>query len=115
MSIAAVYLVRQCAVRTLDFLNHWYVGGFRRATHWTLLFLERLDRTLALRVTLRYFFRPLYQDYSFVGYFFGFLFRIFRALVAFVIYAAVIACAVALYLVWAFAPIYIVYAGFGKQ
>lgn len=115
MSIAAVYLVRQFAVRIADFLRHWYVGGFLRAMHWTLLFLERLDRTLALRVTLRYFFRPLYQDYTFVGYAFGFIFRVFRALVAFIIYAAVIVFAVALYLAWAFAPAYVLYWGFGAQ
>ena len=115
MSIAAVYLAQRFAWRIFSWLEHWYAGGFRRAMHWTLLALERLDRKLALRVTLRYFFRPLYQDYSFVGYFFGFIFRSVRILAGLMVYAVVIAAAIVLYLVWAFAPIYILYLGFGTK
>ena len=113
MPFAAVYCVQQFVYRIFSFFRHWYAGGFRKAAHWTLLILERLDRVLALKVTIRYFFRPLYQDYSFAGYFFGFPFRVVRALAALVVYAFVIAMAIALYLAWAFAPLYVLYWGFG--
>lgn len=114
MSFSLVYLVHRFFYRIYDFLRHWYVGGFLAIARRTLAILERLDRTFALRITLRYFLKPLYQDYSILGYVLGFFFRTGRLLAGGVVYLAVVAIAAAVYLFWAGLPFYIVAKGFLK-
>jgi len=67
--------------------------------------MESLDRRLAFKTTLKYIFHPLYQDRSFIGYVLGFFFRIARLIVGAAVYAVIIAVSVALYLLWAAAPL----------
>jgi hypothetical protein len=109
MTSPLVYLANRFLYRIKEFFRHWYLNSFYIISHQTVNFLERLDRFLALRVTLRHWLKPLYQDYTFIGYFMGFFFRTFRILTAGVIYLIIIAAALALYIVWVGIPIYIVY------
>jgi hypothetical protein len=62
MSFAPLYLLNRFMFRLTDFVYHWYIDGSRRFAHGYISFLEGLDRQLALRVTLHYFWRPLYGD-----------------------------------------------------
>ena len=109
MSFSLVYLVQRLFYRIYDFIRDWYVGGFRWFSHRSLNVLERLDRLFAFKVTLRYWFKPLYQDYTFIGYVLGFIFRTVRLLAAGLVYLTFAVISWALYLAWAAIPIYLVY------
>lgn len=112
MSFSLVYLVQRFVYRIYEFVRHWYVGGFLAIARRTLAVLESLDQTLALWVTFRYLFRPLYQDYSVIGYVLGFIFRVFRLFMGSLVYLVIISVAAAIYLLWAGLPLYIVAKGF---
>ncbi|KKU83417.1 MAG: hypothetical protein UY12_C0037G0009 [Parcubacteria group bacterium GW2011_GWA2_47_8b] len=112
MNFSLIYLAQRFFYRIYEFLRNWYVGGFLAAVHKTLNILEAFDRRLALRINLRYLFRPIYQDYSFLGRLLGFLFRGVRIIYASLIYFVIIVIAAGIYLAWAVAPIYILYKGF---
>lgn len=101
------YLFNRFFYRLGEFLRHWYRDGFFFFFHKLIGFLEYLDRYFALKITLRYLFQPLYQNYTFVGYILGFIFRGVRIAVAGVIYGLVVLAALVLYLLWAAIPIWI--------
>lgn len=81
-------------------------------THSGLNIFERLDRSLALRVTLHHIFEPLYQDRSVIGYVLGFIFRIIRVIVAFLVYGVIAIIFIAAYIIWAAYPLYLIYCAF---
>jgi hypothetical protein len=93
----------------VDFFNHWYSGGFKIWSHAVVSFMERLDRRLAFKTTIRYIFHPLYQDRSLVGYALGFIFRVARILIGAAVYGLIIVFSVGLYLLWAAAPLYAIF------
>jgi hypothetical protein len=66
--------------------------------------LTELDKTFAVRVTLKHFFEPLYKDYTIIGRIMGAIFRTFRVLIGAVIYLVVAVVAVALYIAWLAIP-----------
>lgn len=81
-------------------------------SHQTIEILEKFDRSLALRITLKNLFTPLYQDRTPVGYILGFIFRVLRVVVGAVIYFVVIVAGIAIYVIWAAIPIYVIVKGF---
>lgn len=103
------YLIHRFFYRIADFFSHWYVGGSRVIAHRFISTLEELDRTLAVRVTLRYFFQPLYKDYSVIGRILGVVFRTARILIGGVAYLAIALLFLAFYLLWIAAPAGIVF------
>ncbi|MDP3947111.1 MAG: hypothetical protein Q8Q41_00250 [bacterium] len=108
MNFALVYIGWRTLHRFAEFFRHWYVVSFYLIGRYLISFLERLDRTLAFRITLKYLFQPLYQDYTVIGYILGFIFRSFRLVVGGAIYAVVILVALGLYLAWLLIPVYII-------
>jgi|GEM_PF-199350 len=114
VSFSLIYLIQRFFYRIYEFMRHWYIGGFLKVVHRTLSFLEILDRRLALKITLRYLFRPLYQDYTVLGYILGFIFRSARVAIAGFVYLIVILIALAVYLAWAAFPAYLVYKIFNS-
>lgn len=112
MSFSLVYLAQRLFYRIFSFLERWYLGSFRFFIRKTVELLERLDRVLALKVSLRYWLKPLYQDYSFLGHILGFVFRTGRIAVAVLVYSIIGAIALFVYLLWILAPFYILYVGF---
>lgn len=108
-NIAGIYLLSHLGRRILDFFRHWYLDGFLLAVDLTLNFLERLDRYFALRITVKNWLQPLYQDYTVIGYVMGFILRTLRIGVGTIIYAAVTVLAVAAFLIWAVIPLLIIY------
>ncbi|MEK7192229.1 MAG: hypothetical protein AAB646_01810 [Patescibacteria group bacterium] len=109
MSFSLVYLVHRFFYRIYEFLRHWYVGGFLAVSHQTINFLEKLDRKIALKITWRYLFKPLYQDYTLLGYILGFIFRTLRLVFGGAIYLLIFGIAISLYCVWAAVPPYLIY------
>jgi hypothetical protein len=112
MSFAPVYLLNRFMFRLTDFMSHWYIDGSRRFAHGYIDLLQSLDHALALRVTLHYFWRPLYGDYTIIGRILGVVFRTLRVLVALVVYAFISFFALILYVVWLslpFLPLFFAY------
>jgi len=91
--------------RIADFFHHWYVHGSRRLIHSFLNLFESLDRTFALVITVRYFFVPLYKDYSIVGRILGIMFRSVRVAVGVFVYVILGAACFVVYLVWLLLPL----------
>lgn len=112
--ISLVYLFNHLAGRGGDFLKHWYVDGFFRSVDWTLRFFEKLDRRIALRITVKNWLQPLYQDYTIIGFIWGFIFRTIRIVFGLVVYAAVLIIAGSLFLLWSALPIFVVYQIFNN-
>lgn len=112
MSFSLVYLAHRFVYRAYLFVEHWYLGGFRFFLRKTIGVLEHLDKSFALKVTFRYWLKPLYQDYSIIGYILGFVFRTGRLFSGGLLYALIAAVGVAIYLLWAAFPIYIIAKGF---
>ena len=110
MSFSLLYLTSRVFYRIFSFLKHWYVGAFFIISHQTLSFLEYLDRFWALRITLRNFFKPLYQDRSIIGYTLGLFFRTLRVIGGSIVYLLAIAIGAAIYILWALLPIFIIFS-----
>lgn len=106
------YLFYLFVDRIREFLTHWYLGGLKAIAHFTFGLLEGLDRNLALKVSLRHFGEPLYQDRSVIGWFLGIIFRSFRIVIALILYGIILGIALACYLAWAGLPLGIIYWGF---
>lgn len=100
MNFAVVYLAVRFFYRIFDFFHHWYVDGTKRLGHYTANFFERLDKNLALTITVRYFFEPLYKDYTFIGRILGIIFRSGRVALGVVLYAVLGLLFLFVYLVW---------------
>jgi hypothetical protein len=114
MSFAPLYLLNRLFFRISDFFHHWYLDGSRAILHRCVSIYENLDQTFALRITLRYFWKPLYGDYSIVGHIFGFFFRLGRILIGSVIYLALAVVMLAVYLAWLALPFAILFMAYNR-
>jgi len=72
----------------------------------------RLEKIFAIKVNFYYLFSPLYQDYSALGYFFGFSVRFFKILVGLVFYLSLILVFLVVYLIFLAFPFFLVYLSF---
>ncbi|RJP44930.1 hypothetical protein C4587_01415 [Candidatus Parcubacteria bacterium] len=104
MNSAIGYLAYRFFYRATDFFHHWYADASKNLFHRLFLFLERLDRTIALGITFKYFFHPLYKDYSAVGRILGIVFRSGRILIGLLVYGIVVGAFLVLYAAWVLIP-----------
>ncbi len=104
MGFAPNYLVGRFFYRLFDFFHHWYFDASRAFFNYFVNLLENLDETLALGLTLRYFFHPLYRDYTIVGRILGVIFRSMRIVAGFLVYSAITAIFLVIYLFWLVIP-----------
>lgn len=104
MDFALTYLLARLWYRFIDFFHHWYVDGSVAIAHRFVSALERADRSLAIRVTFRYFFQPLYRDYSIIGRILGVIFRTGRILIGLAVYAVIASFFLLFYLAWIATP-----------
>jgi len=109
MSFSLIYLVNQLLYRIFIFFRHWYISSFYIFWNFIISFLSKLDRIFAVKISLRYLFHPLYQDYSVIGYILGFIFRLIRIFIGSIIYFLILIIAGAGYLIWLAIPIFIVF------
>ncbi|MCL4405483.1 MAG: hypothetical protein M1361_00355 [Patescibacteria group bacterium] len=107
--IGVLYVATRFLNRIVQFIRDWYVGGFNALVHRALLIFGRLDRFLALRVTLHHMFEPLYQDRSVLGRILGLIFRSVRVVVALLIYGVIALVFLAIYVAWAAIPLLLIY------
>ena len=108
-NVSLVYILTHLGKRVLDFFRHWYIDGFLRSVDWTLSILERLDKKFAVRITVKNWLQPLYQDYSFIGYIWGFIFRTIRISIGLIVYFIFLCLALSLFILWAAAPLLVIY------
>ncbi len=99
-----VYLLQRFLYRIGDFFHHWYVDASRLWVHNLISALEYMDRTFAVRITLKHFFMPLYGDYTIIGRFLGVIFRSGRVLIGSAVYLVVASVFAAGYIIWALVP-----------
>jgi hypothetical protein len=111
MDFAIVYVVQRFFYRVLDFFHHWYIDGSRVIAHNFISTLESIDQTVALKITLRHFFEPLYKDYSIIGRILGVVFRTGRVLVGSLFYLFLLILYAIAYITWVAVPIIIIIYG----
>ncbi len=104
-----VYSLKNFILDILLFFKHWYWDGFHFIYGKALGIIRGLERSLAIRINLRFLFQPLYQEYNIYGYVLGFLFRLFRILFGGLGYLLIMAFFLLVYLLWAVFPIFAVY------
>lgn len=107
--ISLVYIVRRFFFCIYNFFHHWYVDGSRAIGRRFMAAMTRADQTLAVAITLRHFFEPLYKDYSVVGRIMGIIFRTFRVIIGSAIYVVLAAAFAAVYIVWLAIPAVIIF------
>lgn len=115
METAPIYLLQRFFYRIKEFLRHWYTKSARLYWHFVISKLEKLDYVLAWKITIKNLFKPLYKDYSIIGYIMGFVFRFLRLLLASTIYVAIFIFAVGLFIIWALIPPAILYGAITNQ
>ncbi|MBI5079661.1 hypothetical protein HZB06_03300 [Candidatus Wolfebacteria bacterium] len=103
------YLFKSFFLRLIGFFQHWYLNSFKIYSHFIVSLLEKLDKAIAFKITLRYFFQPLFGDYTFLGYILGIFFRFWRLVFGAVAYSVIIAIAAFFYFIWLAAPAYMVF------
>ncbi|HPT40409.1 MAG TPA: hypothetical protein PLQ44_02295 [Candidatus Paceibacterota bacterium] len=103
------YLIKQFFFRIFRFLRHWYIDSFVFIWHKFLGVLEKFDRIFAVKITMRHWLEPLYQDKTIIGYILGFIFRTLRVFLGGIIYLVISIIGIAIYLAWAFIPFYCIY------
>ena len=109
MDFAPAYLLTRFIYRLVDFFHHWYVDGSRSIGHRFISTLEGTDRSFALKITLRYFFQPLYKDYSIIGRILGIIFRSGRIVMGVAAYLLISLVFLAIYLAWIATPAIILF------
>ncbi len=109
MSFSVVYLLQRFFYRIFDFFHHWYIDGSRMIGRSFMSTIAAADRSLALRVTIRHFFEPLYKDYTFVGRILGVVFRMVRIAIGLIVYLFLAAFFAFIYIIWLAIPGLILY------
>ncbi len=103
-----VYLLKLFWFRICMFFMHWYRDGMLYAYGMLLRSFRWIDRKFGMRVNIRFFFQPLYQERNLTGYVLGFLFRTFRLACGAVIAIACAAGIGAASIAWVLVPVFII-------
>lgn len=114
MNFSLFYLFNRLVYRILDFLHHWYYDASRQWAHFFISALEKLDRTFAFGITFKYFFHPLYKDYTILGRILGVIFRTGRIILGGVLYLGLAVVFLGLYLAWILVPAAVILTAFIK-
>ena len=104
MDFSLVYLVQRFFFRIYDFFHHWYIDGSRAFGRLVIRTLEEIDKVMAIKITFRYFFQPLYGDYTMMGRILGVIFRAGRILAGAAVYLVLAIVFATVYLVWLAVP-----------
>ncbi|HUC01390.1 MAG TPA: hypothetical protein VMA75_00600 [Candidatus Paceibacterota bacterium] len=112
MDFSVVYLVRRFAYRFLDFFHHWYADGSRVFARRFMATMTAVDQSLAVAITLRHFFEPLYKDYSVIGRILGIVFRSARILIGGIFYILLALLFAVAYIIWLAIPAVIIFYAF---
>ncbi|OGY62053.1 MAG: hypothetical protein A3H06_02475 [Candidatus Colwellbacteria bacterium RIFCSPLOWO2_12_FULL_44_13] len=109
MNFAIGYCLYRAGYECVVFVKRWYGEGLRTIVQKCIAILERLDQTLALKITAKNLIEPLYKDKTFLGYLLGFVLRAGRIIVSVIIYSGVAAVGSIVCFLWLALPLFIVY------
>ena len=109
MDFAGIYLIQRFFYRIFDFFHHWYIDGSRAIGRRFMATIAAMDRSIALKVTVRHFFEPLYKDYTIIGRILGVVFRTCRVAIGLVAYLFLALFFTAAYIAWLAVPLLIIY------
>ena len=109
MNFAIGYCLYRAGYECVTFVRRWYGEGLRIIVRKFIAILERLDRTLALKVTAKNLIKPLYKDQTPLGYLLGFVLRAGRIVVSIIVYSGVVAVGSIICFLWLPLPLFIVY------
>lgn len=88
-----------------NFLRWWYVKmpiwHFKRIARISIV----LDDNLSISLLIRHFFVPWHRDYSLIGFFFGFLIKLFYIPIAILVYLLIMLISLLIVIIWLFLPI----------
>jgi len=104
-----VYLLKNLFLDVFLFFKHWYWDSFQLIYGKALGIIRGMERRLAVRINVRFIFKPLYQEYNIYGYVLGFLYRTFRIIIGSIGYLLIMALATLAYILWAALPVFVVY------
>jgi len=91
------------------FFKHWYIDASKTWLKTAMTLFSELEQALALVVTLKHLFEPLYQDYTLMGQAIGPFFRMGRVILTLGIYIILAAIFLASYIVWIFLPVFLIF------
>jgi hypothetical protein len=103
------YIVHRFFYRIWAFFHHWYIDDSRAIAHHFVSTLEEIDKSLAVAITLRYFFQPLYKDYTVIGRILGVIFRTGRILIGVAVYILVTVPFAVFYVIWVALPPFLLF------
>jgi len=95
-----------------DFLKHWYLDVFAFFYEKWWQTLKSLDRFFALPLTFKYYFYPLYSDYTWTGRLMGLFWRTVRLISGLLLYFFISLVFVVLYLFWSALLPYLIFRCF---
>lgn len=98
------YIFSVAFKRIKIFLTDWYINSFLAFWDFLLKTLTRLDKTFAVKITIRHWLEPLYQDRTVMGYILGFIFRTLRIALGVITYLIISGFVLFCYLIWAMVP-----------
>jgi len=107
--MAFLYVFKTFCNSFLLFFVHWYWDGFSFVYGKTLALLRGLERHFALRASLYFLFKPLYQERNVIGYVLGFSYRLVRITLGGFLALLLCVLATAVYIFWALVPAYMLY------
>ncbi len=107
-----IYVLKRLGFRIMLFIEHYWIDGFRFFFGKLIDCLEGMDRSLAIRISFKNLFKPLYGRRDIFGYSFGFIFRSLRIGLAGLIYALISVLFMLGYLIWAMIPFWLIYKMF---
>lgn len=95
----------------LQFLDFWYLHFPRNFLRNYFDQVYSFDKSLKLRANLRNITKPLYGDYTFIGYAIAFPYRVLRIIFAFLFYFSLFLFYLVFLLAWLFLPIFLIFYG----
>jgi len=95
----------------IDFLDFWFYHSPQRMIRSFFDQIYIWDKNLKVRANLRNINKPLYGDYSVIGYFIAFPYRVLRIFFGFFIYFFIFIFYLIFLLVWISLPIFLL--GYG--
>lgn len=115
MNTAPAYLIKRFLFRIKEFLRHWYVKSGKIYWNFIINQFEKIDYKLAWKITIKNIFKPLYKDYSVMGYILGFIFRSLRVVFSSIVYVIYFVFALGLYILWLLMPAVVIYGALTNQ
>jgi hypothetical protein len=112
MNFSLGYLFYRFFLRIYLFFYHWYVDGSVRFLRFFRNVFFGLEQGFAIRLTIRYFFVPLYKDYTIIGRIIGPIFRLGRIVIGLIIYCSAFLIILTSYLFWILIPPTLFFYGF---